>query len=826
MEVVKKGLFNVQSPIADKDGQSFQLHPLLFHWMQYGSHLSCVQEYGLETVLRDNWFYVEQDEIHQLVLRHPNQKTYIILFVHPVRLSFKDFKPIPTLYEVVFHLDDNLKADCRLFRLSQERLNLVGLSGLPETVRGAEYTNLVAFKESYAELTMKIFDHQSSTILEIQDRSKTMILSLHLSSLEVEQIPLFNQDLSVSKPSKKDQRGVQIPELLDQVVANFNHQYGKSHKQSSFVELELDLESIKIHEKTKSIDYNTGKLIPVLNQNGQRAYKELHVGAVIVGIRTDDMGIGIPIKRVLIIGDLAHPRNAVISSIECTLINAAIRYAAKEELPIDWFAASYGVEISADKGVESLDASASTAREIVKYASHHGVPINVIIDSENIGAQVYWNALATIVQESRGILIMTEQGTMALTGHRALVSALYSKLHSLDISTYTKKLFPEGLRSLGGYASIYGPNAEAMIGVPDLKAACEALMHHHYYSYQSKLTQIVSCRKRPKAAAEKDLSVDMDQFKKEITALQSGLKPNEQIILNYLKDPNFPPPLRFWQDAQGIQDQSLEKGRLSQKPSTIVQEMIIGSRPTMVIFPPVGPLTPFDSLIIAKAIYKANGRLPVLIIGNLTGFNSDPLSMQNSQLFAGSSIVKAIVDHEGPIIIVNLGCLIGGSYVVFSKELNPQLHILALEGARIQVVGGHIATKIIFHSKILKEARKFIEVSSEALSNSVKHSHPHHITAHKGHPGTSEKSIKGYPSRLNEIDKEMDSVLRRLVEEFEKWEASCYDKQHTVERALQLGAIDEIISIKHLKKAIIRHREEILEAYPVGANNVEDNPKN
>lgn len=812
MQTLKKGLFNSHSTIVNKDGFFYTLHPLLYHWMQYGAHLSCILECGLETILQDNWFCVDQGEIQQIVLKHPDQKTYLILFINPVRLSFKDFKPIQTLYEVVVQLCDGLKADCRLFRLNQDRFNLVGLSGLPEVKREEECTHLVAFKESYAELTLKVFNRQSDVILEIKDRSKNMLLSLHLPSLEVEQMPTFTHSL---KSGKKEGKTPKIPELLDEIVREFMHQNGiqEFFDESTFVELELNPATVVTNPKTGLIDYRYGELIPVSNQKKEkRSYEEPHVGAVIIGIRTDDLGIGVPVKRVLIIGDLAHPRHAVISAVECALVNAAIRYAARQGLPIDWFAASYGVEISPEKGIESLDASASTAKEIVKHANHYGVPINVIIDSENIGAQAYWDALATIVQETRGILVMTERGSMALTGHRALVSALHSKLHSLDISEYTKKMFPEGVRNLGGYASIYGPNAEAMVGVSDMRAACEVLIRHHYFSYAPKLTELVEMRKNSRATSS---SVDLNQLRREIQALQSGLKPNEQIILKYIQDENTPTPLRFWKDAEGIQDQSLEKGRLSQKPSTIVQEMIVGAQPMMVIFPPVGPLTPFDSLIIAKAIYKANCRLPVLIIGNLTGFNSDPLSMQNFQLFAGSSIVKAIVDHEGPIIIVNLGCLIGGSYVVFSKQLNPQLRIIALEGARIQVVGGHIATKIIFHSKILNEARKFIEVSSEALTESVKHHHSHSIHPHKGYPGTSEKSIKGYPSRLNEIDKEMDFVLRRLVEELEKREAASYDKQHTVERALQLGAIDEIISVENLKEAIIRHREEILNTYPV-----------
>lgn len=89
-------------------------------------------------------------------------------------------------------------------------------------------------------------------------------------------------------------------------------------------------------------------------------------------------------KILLIIGDLSSAKNGGITAEECARINAAIRYASQNHLPIDWFSASYGVAIQRESGVENLDASAATARELVRHC--HGVQCNIIIDDVNVGA--------------------------------------------------------------------------------------------------------------------------------------------------------------------------------------------------------------------------------------------------------------------------------------------------------------------------------------------------------------------------------------------------------------------------------------------------------
>lgn len=69
---------------------------------------------------------------------------------------------------------------------------------------------------------------------------------------------------------------------------------------------------------------------------------------------------------------------------------------------------------------------------------HHLYPgggdINIIVADINIGAQSYWNAEATMLIHTRGLLIMTEEATMPLTGKKALgFSGSVSAGHNIGI---------------------------------------------------------------------------------------------------------------------------------------------------------------------------------------------------------------------------------------------------------------------------------------------------------------------------------------------------------------------------------------------------------
>ena len=90
-----------------------------------------------------------------------------------------------------------------------------------------------------------------------------------------------------------------------------------------------------------------------------------------------------------------------------------------------------------------------------------GGEINVVVAGINVGAQPYWNAEATMLMHTKGILVMTPDSAMVLTGKQ-----------SLDFSGGVSA---EDNFGIGGYDRVMGPNGQAQYWAPDLAGACEVL---------------------------------------------------------------------------------------------------------------------------------------------------------------------------------------------------------------------------------------------------------------------------------------------------------------------------------------------------------------
>ena len=76
------------------------------------------------------------------------------------------------------------------------------------------------------------------------------------------------------------------------------------------------------------------------------------------------------------------------------------------QVPVEWFALSAGARISMDSGTENMDWVAKALRRIVEFTQAGG-EINVVVAGINVGAQPYWNAEATMLMHTKGILVMT-----------------------------------------------------------------------------------------------------------------------------------------------------------------------------------------------------------------------------------------------------------------------------------------------------------------------------------------------------------------------------------------------------------------------------------
>src|SRR5213078_4488753 len=113
-----------------------------------------------------------------------------------------------------------------------------------------------------------------------------------------------------------------------------------------------------------------------------------------------------------------------------------------------------------------------------------------------------------------------------------------------------------------------------------------------------------------------------------------------------------------------------------------------------------GTLFPRSSKKAARAINAASGNRPLVVLANLSGFDGSPESLRKLQLEYGAEIGRAIVNFEGPIVFTVISRYHGGAFVVFSKALNPNMTVLALEGSFASVLGGAPAAAVVFSGEV------------------------------------------------------------------------------------------------------------------------------
>jgi acetyl-CoA carboxylase carboxyltransferase component len=121
-----------------------------------------------------------------------------------------------------------------------------------------------------------------------------------------------------------------------------------------------------------------------------------------------------------------------------------------------------------DSGTENMDWVARALRRLITFTQAGG-EVNVVVAGINVGAQPYWNAEATMLLHTKGILIMTPDSAMVLTGKQ-----------SLD---YSGGVSAEDNFGIGGYDRVMGPNGQAQYWAPNLTAACDLLFQHYEYAY-------------------------------------------------------------------------------------------------------------------------------------------------------------------------------------------------------------------------------------------------------------------------------------------------------------------------------------------------------
>ena len=107
-------------------------------------------------------------------------------------------------------------------------------------------------------------------------------------------------------------------------------------------------------------------------------------------------------------------------------------------------------------------------RRLIEFTQRGG-EVNIVVAGVNVGAQPYWNAEATMLMHTRGILVMTPASAMVLTGKQAL--------------DYSGGVSAEDNFGIGGFDRIMGPNGQGQYWAPTLADACDILLRHYEHTY-------------------------------------------------------------------------------------------------------------------------------------------------------------------------------------------------------------------------------------------------------------------------------------------------------------------------------------------------------
>jgi acetyl/propionyl-CoA carboxylase alpha subunit/acetyl-CoA carboxylase carboxyltransferase component len=517
------------------------------------------------------------------------------------------------------------------------------------------------------------------------------------------------------------------------------------------------------------------QLVPVQREPGTNT---AHVIVGLVSNPTDVVPEGM--RRVMLLsdptqglGNLAEP--------ECRRINAALAYAAEHQLPVEWFAVCSGALIAMDSGTENMDWIALTLRRLIEFTQGGG-EVNIVVTGINVGGQPYWNAEATMLMHTRGILVMTPASAMVLTGKQALD---FSGAVSADDNF-----------GIGGYDRVMGLNGQAQYFAPSFPEACALLMRHYALSYvvpgerfprrrpTSDRSDRDVCTSPHAALAESPFRTVGDLFASELNAERK--QPFDmRSVMRAVADSDSP-PLERWKD-------------LAEGDTSIVWDTTIGGIPVCLLGleshklprkgyvpadgPPAwtaGTLFPHSSRKTARAINATSGNRPLVVLANLSGFDGSPESMRRRQLEYGAEIGRAVTNFKGPIVFVVVSRYHGGAFVVFSKALNASMEIAAIEGSVASVIGGTPAAATVFAREVKQrtDADAGVRAARKALAEA------------------SGADVARLRAALADV---LEQVRSRKLGEV----AAEFDAIHTVERAQRVGSVDRIIGPRELRPYIV-----------------------
>jgi len=578
------------------------------------------------------------------------------------------------------------------------------------------------------------------------------------------QQPLKPLDEYTQKVVRMRQRGMIYPYEIIKMLTPIPDGTATKFPSGDFVEYDLD---------------SDGRLVPV-----ERPYGK-NTSNIIVGvIRNFTSKYPEGMTRVVLMGDPSKDLGAIAEP-ECRRVTAALDLAQQMRVPLEWFTLSAGAKISMTSGVENMDWIARVLRGLIEFTQAGG-EVNLVVNGINVGAQPYWNAEATMLMHTRGILIMTPKAAMVLTGKRAL--------------EYSGSVSAEDNEGIGGYDRIMGPNGQAQYWARNIDEACQILLRHYEHAY------VAPGERFPR----RDVTTDpIDRDVRSFPHSHSGDGGFTSIgeIFSDETNPGRKKSFDIRKVMRAVMDQDhlpLERWSGMRAAETgVVWDAHLGGYPVCLIgieshpsprlgFVPAdgpdqwtaGTLFPLSSKKVARAINAASNNRPVVILANLSGFDGSPESLRKLQLEYGAEIGRAVVNFKGPMVFCVISRYHGGAYVVFSRALNQNLEVVALEGTFASVIGGAPAAAVVFAGEV--EARTRRDPRLQALTEAMN-------KAMTKAEGVEKNRLR---AQWNELFKVVHSEkLGEMAEEF--------DHVHSVHRALEVGALHHILPPADLRPYLI-----------------------
>ena len=518
-----------------------------------------------------------------------------------------------------------------------------------------------------------------------------------------------------------------------------------------------------------------GRLVPVDRPPGGNT-ANLVVGVITSATDKHPEGMA----RVALLGDPSRSLGSLAEP-ECRRILGAIDLAARMRVPLEWYALSSGAKISMTSGTENMDWIARVLRSLIEFTQAGG-EVNVVVAGVNVGAQPYFNAEATMLMHTKGILVMYPESAMVLTGKQAL--------------DFSGGVSAEDNLGIGGFDRVMGPNGQAQYFARDLPAACEVLYAHYHHSYVAPGERFPR-RARTSDPVARDVSdfphppLQGSPFTTVGDVFSMELNPERKqpfdarTMMRALTDADHE-PLERWQNLLSGDTAVVWDAHVGGIPVTLIgfESHLVPRRGFVPADGPAawtsGTLFPMSSKKTARAINAASGSRPVVVLANLSGFDGSPESLRRLQLEFGAEIGRAVTNFDGPIVFCVVSRYHGGAFVVFSKPLNEGLEIAAVRGSRASVIGGAPAAAVVFAHEV--DARTDADARVTELEAKL-----------SGATGSEAQQLR---SDLERVRAEVRSEkLGDVAEEF--------DTTHDINRAREVGSVDRIIEGSELRPYIV-----------------------